>query len=356
MKKNTSNVLALSILTLATFFSSNGYAQICGTTNTRTGTCASAIGTSNTVGGDQALAVGQGCTVNGDFSASFGLINSANGGTSFSAGQLCHASGASSIALGANNSASNTNAISIGDDNDATGLHAVCLGENNTSSSTNSISVGNDNTSSSTSSVCIGNTNLASQSNAFAIGKHLNANAVNAFVIGAGVGTGSNRLISTTTNSLMVGFNSNIPTLFVGASAGVATTGNVGIGTASPRSKLDVNGKVIIGTKSYTGTGTDSVVMLSVDGAIVAEEVFVTTTNWADYVFGKDYKLATINEVEEYIEENGHLKGIPSAQKIAENGGVSLSHTVVMQQEKIEELYLYIIELNKKVEKLSAGK
>ena len=67
--------------------------------------------------------------------------------------------------------------------------------------------------------------------------------ATSTIVLGRGVAN-TNRLVNNIASSLMVGFNSTIPTLFVGPSSGVGTTGNVGIGTSSPEATLEVKGTV----------------------------------------------------------------------------------------------------------------
>jgi hypothetical protein len=93
---------------------------------------------------------------------------------------------------------------------------------------------------------------------------------------------------------------------------------------------------------------------LSVDGSIVAKEIFVRDqqgAQWADYVFEKDYKLMPLKEVQEYIYKNRHLPNVPSTKEIEENGQ-GIGKLQVVQMEKIEELYLHMIELNKKLEKL----
>lgn len=59
----------------------------------------------------------------------------------------------------------------------------------------------------------------------------------------------------------------------------------------------------------------------------------------------------SLNALESYINKNGHLPNLPSAEEIDENG-IGLGDLVHKQMEKIEELTLYVIELNKKVEKL----
>src|SRR6185436_20554507 len=79
-------------------------------------------------------------------------------------------------------------------------------------------------------------------------------NARNAITIGAGERSSLNNfLVNNTDNSLFIGFNSNIPTLVVTPSAGINTTGNVGIGTSNPTSKLDVSGD--IQSSSLVGSG-----------------------------------------------------------------------------------------------------
>jgi len=91
---------------------------------------------------------------------------------------------------------------------------------------------------------------------------------------------------------------------------------------------------------------------LFVKGGILTEEVRVSLqSGWADYVFAKDYKLKTLNEVENYIKENGHLENIPSAEKVKEEG-IELGEMVKLQQEKIEELTLYLIQQDKRIKQL----
>lgn len=86
-----------------------------------------------------------------------------------------------------------------------------------------------------------------------------------------------------------------------------------------------------------------------VKGGLLAEEIRVATT-WADYVFAKDYKLPTLKEVEQHIAQKGHLINVPSGKQI-EQDGISVGEMAKIQQEKIEELTLYIIEQNKINEK-----
>lgn len=107
----------------------------------------------------------------------------------------------------------------------------------------------------------------------------------------------------------------------------IKNNGNVGIGTETPDAKLTVNGE------------------------IHAKEVRVDLNIWPDYVFKENYKLPTITDAELHIKEKGYLINMPSAQTI-ETKGLELGEITRLQQEKIEELMLYIIELNKRIESL----
>ncbi len=92
--------------------------------------------------------------------------------------------------------------------------------------------------------------------------------------------------------------------------------------------------------------------MLNVGGKIMAEEVRVQLrASWPDYVFGKDYKLQSLAEVEDYIAVNSHLPNVPAAAEIAKSG-IALGEMQTKMMEKIEELTLYIIDLQKQVDTL----
>ena len=76
--------------------------------------------------------------------------------------------------------------------------------------------------------------------------------------------------------------------------------------------------------------------------------------NWADYVFNEDYDLLSLEEVESTIEEKGHLHNTKSAATFEAEGGIEISKVTINQQEKIEEIFLHLIEMNKKIETLEA--
>ena len=90
---------------------------------------------------------------------------------------------------------------------------------------------------------------------------------------------------------------------------------------------------------------------LRVLGGIKAKKVTVTQNVWADYVFEKNYKLLPLADVERFIEKNKHLPEIPSAKEIEKNGQ-DLGGLQVLQMQKIEELTLYLIAQEKRIQLL----
>lgn len=116
------------------------------------------------------------------------------------------------------------------------------------------------------------------------------------------------------------------------------------LGGGSSRMSINLsNGNVGIGV-------TTPVYKLEVCGTIRAKEVRVET-GWCDYVFEKNYKLRTINDLEQYINVNKHLPGIAPASEV-EKDGLKVAEMNKAMMEKIEELTLYVIQLSKDNQKL----
>ncbi|MDN3604927.1 hypothetical protein ACFOUP_08670 [Belliella kenyensis] len=101
--------------------------------------------------------------------------------------------------------------------------------------------------------------------------------------------------------------------------------GNVGIGTANPTHRLEVN------------------------GTIRAKEVKLEATNWPDYVFEKDYELMPLDAVKSFIDQKGHLPGLKSAKEYEQNG-VNMLELNQKLLEKVEELMLHTINQQQLIE------
>lgn len=110
--------------------------------------------------------------------------------------------------------------------------------------------------------------------------------------------------------------------------------------------------KVRITSAGYVGIGTATPdAELAVNGIVHSQEVKVDMDGWPDFVFAKDYNLRNLKDVENYINENQHLPEIPSENEVAKNG-IELGDMNAKLLQKIEELTLYLIEQNKKIESL----
>ncbi len=113
--------------------------------------------------------------------------------------------------------------------------------------------------------------------------------------------------------------------------------------------------RMIIDKYGYIGIGTETPdAELAVNGLIHTKEVKVDLQGWPDYVFEKTYELLTIEEVDNYIQKNGHLPNIPKASEIEENG-LNLGEMNKKLMEKVEELTIYIIQLKKEIEQIKTN-
>lgn len=93
---------------------------------------------------------------------------------------------------------------------------------------------------------------------------------------------------------------------------------------------------------------------LLVKGGMITEKIKVAvagSADWADYVFDTSYRLMPLDKVESFVKENKHLPNVPSAEEMSKNG-LDVVQTSSKLMEKIEELTLYMIELNKEVKAL----
>lgn len=125
---------------------------------------------------------------------------------------------------------------------------------------------------------------------------------------------------------------------------------------STERFTVFADGTTYIGVKRPSASGLHSSAKLSVDGRLLAKEIYVNIHNsvWADYVFDKNYKLMPLSEVETFIKTNKHLPNVPSSSELTSTDeyNLNLSDMQKIQMEKIEELYLHLIQQDKAIKAL----
>lgn len=113
---------------------------------------------------------------------------------------------------------------------------------------------------------------------------------------------------------------------------------------------------------SVTNTETNDVTFsVFANGTVNAKKIYageiqvlpsVNGLIWPDYVFDKNYKLRSIVDLKNYISENNHLPDVPSAQEI-ENGSMNVAEMNVTLLRKVEELTLYILDLQQQINQVN---
>ncbi|WP_337042037.1 hypothetical protein [Emticicia sp. 17c] len=197
------------------------------------------------------------------------------------------------------------------------------------------------------------------------------------------IGASSLVLLTGGNNNTALGYQAGLNTtgsgnIFLGYQSGqLETTSNklyiANSNTANPLIKGEFdnkNLKINLGATKSTTVGflavgnfdasfampTNNAYRLIVQDGIITEKVKVAlkgTADWADYVFEPSYQLLPLEKVESFVKENKHLPNVPSAEEMSKNG-LDVTQTSAKLMEKIEELTLYMIEMNKEIKALKA--
>ncbi|WP_420574141.1 hypothetical protein [Kordia sp.] len=309
---------------------------------------------------------------------------------------MTNSSRRASFIAGHRNSVSHNFSFALGMSNNVQQTQSGAFGVNNTVNSLNSFAFGHSNKTAGSFSFALGHSNQANGAFSFAIGRNT---------------------INTKNYSFLIGFETQKP-VFV-ATKDNTIGAKVGVATDDPQARLDVRlgdkqeiriqseidntyggisfkdhlgdetwrirafnnftggynsilsivspkkhdfwiaaGKTMIGDFFDFDPCTDcDDYNLFVKKGIRTEKVKVELASgvWADYVFKSDYNLKPLEEVEAFINTNGHLPNVPSATEV-EKEGVNLGEMDAKLLEKIEELTLYVIELKKEINELKNKK
>jgi hypothetical protein len=133
-----------------------------------------------------------------------------------------------------------------------------------------------------------------------------------------------------------------------------ATGLDIGSG-GSLRMRIKADGKVIIGDPANLYSTSLSNYKLFVETGIITERIKIAlkndATNWSDYVFAPDYNLLSLDSVKLFTEQNCHLPGMPSADKVYAEG-IDVADMDALLLKQIEELWLQMFLLKKENEEL----
>lgn len=292
----------------------------------------------------------------------------------------------------------------IGTSCNATGLNSFAGGWQSLAQGAGSFAFGNMAQATQAGSFALGGAALANASTTMSLGFYVTASQNSSIVIGSG--SSSSSPLTATVAGITMGMGSTHPTLFLSRASTANKTGRIAIGDVSPQAKLhirsdadedagiilvpadtansdayiklwdanhyiEVNSKGTMDIRSQqspmrlvgstltldgkVGVNTTNDIdgyALAVDGGVITTKVYIQDVeDWRDEVFGDDYQLMSLGELESYVSSNKHLPGIPSESEVkAEGYDVAAMHAALLG--KIEELMLYVIRQQKEIDSL----
>ena len=329
------------------------------------------IGNGSLTGNSRAIAIGSNSGVY--------FSTKADGIGSISIGQAAQSSENNSIAIGSVSKASKTNAIAMGDQAYATAINSFAGGYQATAENSRAIALGSLSKSSGDFGISLGNSAYSIGESAIALGDRSDATATKSLAIGREAAASSN-------NSTALGFNaqsSGSNAIAVGSQTEATMNNAISIGTLSKAigenataigndSKAQAINATAIGNGAESNTdneivlGNSAITNVRTSGIMNADSFVATNsgTIYPDYVFEKyftgfskinpAYNLKSIEEAEAYVKEKGHLEKVASYEEIKKNDfKINLTQTSIANLEKIEEHFIYIVELNNTIKSLN---
>ena len=353
------------------------------------GNYSTALGFNSTSAGLNSAALGYLADSAGTASTALGRSASSSGGLSVALGYEASASALRSSALGYSASSDGSNSTALGHFASATGSSSSALGAEASSIGDASTALGKEATSTGPLSLALGYRTNSTGEYSTALGAYAFAELPNTLVLG------SIPSVNFGTAYANVGMGTTAPSQAVdversGAAARFQLTSFTAVAEEAPQyiqrrargtrtapaavqngdnlglfSFRGYNGATMGGSRAtitaqaagnFTGVSNPTRLIFSTTpvGQTTPQQVLVITPDGKvqvngqnltvpDYVFEDDYELMPLDELRSFIDQNGHLPGIPSADEV-QSGGLDLAGSQLGLLQKVEELTLYTLQ------------
>lgn len=289
--------------------------------------------------GDFSVAMGSGNTASGQFSLALVNGSSAEAESAVAIGNGARAVQQDDMALGQGALANGSSATAIGESTEATGRSSIAIGSSAHSIGDNSTALGDGCQAEAINSTAIGFASQALGNESLAIGSGIRTDSFREFSLGSNNTNGGGNQTTWVATDRLLSIGNGTTAASPSNALTILKNGNTGIGINNPLEKFEVNGNA------------------------KADTFISQTTTYPDYVFENhfngastiklDYKMLTLDEAEIFVQKNGHMYGVKSYSEIkAQSMNINLAETSITNLEKIEELFIYIIELNTKITNL----
>jgi hypothetical protein len=335
--------------------------------------------------GDYSTALGISASSGGESSTAVGPGASSAASNSIALGLQASSSGSYSSALGAYASSPGAHSIALGEDADSDGDFSTALGFDASSDGANNTALGFDASSDGANSTALGYRAFANQDNTVIIGSVAGVNNASAYA-NIGMGTSApSQAVDVERSGAAARFQltsftadaTEAPQYIQRRARGtrlaptaVQNSDNLGLfsfrgynGTTMGGSRATITAqaagnftsvstptRLIFATTPVGQTSPQQVLVITPDGKV---QVNGQNLNVPDYVFEDDYQLMPLEELQAFIDANGHLPGIASADEV--NAGVhDLTGSDMVHLRKIEELTLYTLQQQERITELES--
>lgn len=182
-----------------------------------------------------------------------------------------------------------------------------------------------------------------------------------------GIGTDVLSMNETGSRNVVIGDSAGFRTqgsgnVFIGQGAGTNETGSNKFYLANTGGYMDYgttliygdfnSRQLLLGVGNPTGYVFKGNRTLNVVRGILTDSIRLShVVQWADYVFDENYPLRPISELSEYVRTHKHLPNIPTTEEVNSNG-IELGSMNAKLLEKIEELTLYVMQLQEQINEL----